>query len=202
MREQPPPNSTPVLRYNFRWNDLTSSNANYVFEPSDQSEELPFLFQRCLAVDMPRKREIRTKKLCPFGLCPILHYNLALVAHLLGIQKAEDGKSYLQEAYRLYVRYGLGRSPIETMLGRFCYGGTSHGHLEQSGLHLHRVGYGRARSYPDLRSITQAIDAQGRIQQPIARLEIFVPQSRHYGKATIGSGCCLRTFLYTILIYC
>jgi tetratricopeptide (TPR) repeat protein len=103
IREQPPPNSnTPLLRYNFRWNDLTYSNANYVFEPSDQSE-LPFLFQRCLTVDMPRKREIRAKKLCPFGLCPILHYNLALVAHLLGIQKAEDGKSYLQEANRLYA---------------------------------------------------------------------------------------------------
>jgi hypothetical protein len=51
---------------------------------------------------MPRKRDIRANKLCPVGLCPILHYNLALVAHLLGIQKAEYGKSYLQEANRLY----------------------------------------------------------------------------------------------------
>jgi tetratricopeptide (TPR) repeat protein len=102
IREQPPPNGTPVLRYSFRWNDLTYSNANYVFESSDQRSELPFLFQRCLTVDMPRKREIRAKKLCLLGLCPILHYNLALVAHILGIQKAEDGRSYLQEAYRLY----------------------------------------------------------------------------------------------------
>ena len=88
-------------RYSFQWNDLTYSNANYVFELSDQSG-LPFLFQRCLTVDMPRKREIRANKFCPFGLFPILHYNLALVAHLLGIQKAEYGKSYLREANSLY----------------------------------------------------------------------------------------------------
>jgi hypothetical protein len=89
--------STP-FRYKLQWNDLTQSNANHAFESSDQS----FLFQRCLTVDMPRKREFRANKLCPFGLCPILHYNLALVAHLIGIQKGEDGKSYLQEANRLY----------------------------------------------------------------------------------------------------
>jgi hypothetical protein len=102
IREQPPPKSTPVLRYNVQWNDLTYSSGNYVLESPDQSNGLPFLFQRCLTVDMPRKREIRANKLCPFGLFPILHYNLALVAHLLGIQKAEHGKSYLQEANRLY----------------------------------------------------------------------------------------------------
>jgi tetratricopeptide (TPR) repeat protein len=96
----PPPESTPV-RLKFQWNDLTFSNNNYVFESSEQSG-LPFLFQKCLTVDMPRKREIRANKLCPFGLCPILHYNLALVAHLLGIQKAAYGKLYLQEANRLY----------------------------------------------------------------------------------------------------
>jgi len=102
IREQPP-KSTPV-RYSFQWNDITDSNANYVFESSDQSGLTTFLFQRCLTVDMPRKREIRANKLCPIGLCSILHYNLALVAHLLGIQKAEYGKSYLQEANR---RYGM-----------------------------------------------------------------------------------------------
>jgi tetratricopeptide (TPR) repeat protein len=102
IREQPRPTveSTP-LRYKLQWNDLTQSNANYAFESMDQSG-LPFLFQRCLSVDMPKKREIRANKLCPFGLCPILHYNLALVAHLIGIQKAEKGKSYLHEANRLY----------------------------------------------------------------------------------------------------
>jgi tetratricopeptide (TPR) repeat protein len=89
------------VRYHFQWNDLTYANANYVFESSDQSS-IPFLFQKCLTVDMPRKREIRGNQLCPFGLCPILHYNLALIAHLLGIQKSEYGKSYLQEANRLY----------------------------------------------------------------------------------------------------
>jgi tetratricopeptide (TPR) repeat protein len=99
IRNQPP-KSTP-FRYNFRWNDLTHSIANYVLQSSEQSE-LSFLFQRCLTVDMPRKREIRANKLCPFGLCWILHYNLALVAHLLGIRKAESGKSYLQEAKGLY----------------------------------------------------------------------------------------------------
>jgi hypothetical protein len=88
-REKPPsPKSRPVLRYNFHWNDLAYSNANSVFDS--------------FTVDMPRKREIRANKLCPFGLCPILHYNLALVAHLLGVQKAEFGKSYLKEANRLY----------------------------------------------------------------------------------------------------
>jgi hypothetical protein len=51
---------------------------------------------------MPRKREIRANKLCPFGLCSILQFNLAQVAHLLGIQKGEYGKSYLQEAKILY----------------------------------------------------------------------------------------------------
>jgi hypothetical protein len=51
---------------------------------------------------MPRKREIRANKLCPFGLWWVFHYNLALVAHLLGIQKSESGKSHLQEAKRLY----------------------------------------------------------------------------------------------------
>jgi hypothetical protein len=96
----PSPKSTPV-RFHFRWRDLTFSNANYVFKSSVQSG-LPFLFQRCLAVDLPRKRESRASKLCPFGLLPILHYNLALVAHLFGIQKGEYGKSYLQEARRLY----------------------------------------------------------------------------------------------------
>jgi hypothetical protein len=103
IREQPPPpQSAPVLRYNFRWNDITCSNVNDVFESSDRESGLPFLFLKCLTVDKPRKREIRAHKLCPFGLCPILHYNLALVAHLLGIQKAEHGKSYLREANRLY----------------------------------------------------------------------------------------------------
>jgi tetratricopeptide (TPR) repeat protein len=101
IREQPP-KSAPFI-YNFRWNDLTYSNANYVFKSSEQeSISLSFLFQRCLTVDMPRKREIRENKLCPFGLCSILHYNLALVAHLLGIKKDEFGKSYLQEAKGLY----------------------------------------------------------------------------------------------------
>ena len=98
--EKPPPKSTP-FHPNFQWNDLTYSNTNYVFKSSEQSG-LPFLFQRCLTVDIPRKREIRSNNLCPFGLSSILHYNLALVAHLLGIQKAEYGKSYLQEANRLY----------------------------------------------------------------------------------------------------
>jgi hypothetical protein len=104
IRERPPPpQSALVLRYNFRWQDITHSNANHIpFESSDQSDGLPFLFQRCLSVDMPRKRDIRAHKFCPFGLCHILHYNLALVAHLLGIQKDEDGKSYLQEANFLY----------------------------------------------------------------------------------------------------
>jgi hypothetical protein len=103
IREQPPPpQRSPVLRYNFRWIDLTAySNANDGFESSDQNG-LPFLFRRCLRVDMPRRREIRANRLCPFGLFPILHYNLALVAHILGIQKAEYGKAYLQEANRLY----------------------------------------------------------------------------------------------------
>jgi hypothetical protein len=104
IREQPPsPESSPALRYNFRWIDLTAySNANDGFESSDQRSGLPFLFQRCLTVDMPRRREIRANRLCPIGLFPILHY-LALVAHILGIQKAEYGKSYLQEANRLYI---------------------------------------------------------------------------------------------------
>jgi hypothetical protein len=101
---QPPtPERSPVLRYNFRWIDFTAaySNANDGFDSSDQ-ESIPFLFQRCLTIDMPRRREIRANRLCPLGLFPILHYNLALVAHILGIQKAEYGKSYLQEANRLY----------------------------------------------------------------------------------------------------
>jgi hypothetical protein len=98
----PAPKSAPVLRYNFRWHNLAHSNANDEFDSTEQESGLPFLFQRCLTVDMPRKQDIRANKLCPFGLCRILHYNLALVAHLLGIQKAEYGKSYLQEANRLY----------------------------------------------------------------------------------------------------
>ena len=92
IREQAP-KSTPA-RYNFRWNDISDSHANYVCES--------FLFQRYLTVDMPRQREIRANNLCPIGLCLILHYNLALVAHFLGIQKGEYGKSYLQEANRRY----------------------------------------------------------------------------------------------------
>jgi tetratricopeptide (TPR) repeat protein len=99
IREQPP-KSTP-FRYKIQCIDLTDAIANCVFKSSEQSS-LPFLFQRGLMIDMPRKREIRAKKLCPFGLCWILHYNLALVAHLLGIQKAETGKLYLEEAKRLY----------------------------------------------------------------------------------------------------
>jgi tetratricopeptide (TPR) repeat protein len=99
IREQPP-KSTP-FRYNFQWNDLTYSIANSVLKSSEQSG-LPFVFQKCITVDMPRKREIRANKLCPFGLCWVLHYNLALIAHLLGIEKAKSGKPYLQEAKRLY----------------------------------------------------------------------------------------------------
>jgi tetratricopeptide (TPR) repeat protein len=98
-REQPP-KSTP-FRYAFQWDDLSYSIANYVLKASEQSG-LPFLFQRCITIDMPRKREIRANKLCPYGLCWILHYNLAMVAHLIGIQKAESDKSYLREAKRLY----------------------------------------------------------------------------------------------------
>ena len=101
IREEQPPKSTP-FRYNFRWNDLTYSIANYVFKSSEHQSGLPFLFQRCLTVDRPRKREIRANQLCPFGLSWVLHYNLALVAHLLGIQKTKSSKSYLQEAKRLY----------------------------------------------------------------------------------------------------
>jgi hypothetical protein len=100
IREQPPKEST-AFRPKFQWNDLTYSNANYAFKSSDQSV-LPFLFQRCLTIDMPRKREIRANKLCPFGLRSVLQYNLALVAHLLGIKKDECGKLYLQEAKLLY----------------------------------------------------------------------------------------------------
>jgi hypothetical protein len=123
IREPATPKSTPVLRYNFQWNDLAYSNANEVFESSDQDSGLPFLFQRCLTVDMPRKRDIRANKVCPFGLCPILHYNLALVAHLLGIQKAEYGKSYLQEANRLY---GMVSADIQS---RTCLAGSNAVHL-------------------------------------------------------------------------
>jgi tetratricopeptide (TPR) repeat protein len=100
IREQPPKEST-AFRPKFQWNDLTYSNANYAFKSSDQ-RVLSFLFQRCLTIDMPRKREIRANKLCPFDLCSIINYNLALVAHLLGIQKDAYGKSYLQEAKMLY----------------------------------------------------------------------------------------------------
>lgn len=99
IREQPP-KSTP-FRYHFQWNDLTNSIAHCVLKSSEQSG-LPFLFQRFIAVDMPKKQEIRANKLCPFGVCFVLHYNLALVAHLLGIKKAKAGKSYLLEAKRLY----------------------------------------------------------------------------------------------------
>ena len=99
--EKQPPKSTPFHPI-FQWNDLTYSNANYLFKASEESG-LPFLFQRCLTIDMPIKREIRSNNLCPFGLFSILHYNLALVAHLLGIKKAEYGKSYLQEANRQYA---------------------------------------------------------------------------------------------------
>jgi hypothetical protein len=60
---------------------------------------------------MPRKREIRANNLCPSGLCLILDYNLALVAHLLGIQKEEHGKSYLQEAM---VMYGVVSTHIQS----------------------------------------------------------------------------------------
>jgi tetratricopeptide (TPR) repeat protein len=100
IREEQLPKSTP-FRPNFRWTDLTKSNADYVFKSSNQSF-LPFLFQRCLIVDMPRKREIRANNLCPFSLCLILDYNLALVAHILGVQKEEYGRAYLQEAKVLY----------------------------------------------------------------------------------------------------
>jgi hypothetical protein len=103
IREEQQAEITP-FRPNFQWNDLTHSNANYVFKSSDQRIVLPFLFQRCITVAMPRKREIRANKLSPFGLCPILHFNLALVAHLLGILKDVYGKSYLQEAK---MRYGM-----------------------------------------------------------------------------------------------
>ena len=101
IRDEPPSFKSTHVRYNLHWDDLTYSNANYVFESSDQSG-FPLLFQRCLTVNMPRKREIRANRLCPFGLFPVLHYNLALVAHLLGIKKAEHGNSYLREANRLY----------------------------------------------------------------------------------------------------
>ena len=99
IREQPP-KSTP-FRCNFQYIDLTHSIANSVLKPSEQSG-LPFLFQKGITVDMPRKRDMRANKLCPLSLCWILHYNLALVAHLLGIRKAGYGKAYLQEANRLY----------------------------------------------------------------------------------------------------
>ena len=109
--EQEPPTKRRPVRYNFQWNDITSSNAEYIFESLDPSG-LPFLFQRCLTVDMPRKRGIQAKQqLCPIGLCSILHYNLALVAHLLGIQKAEYGKSYLQEAN---MRYGVVAADVQS----------------------------------------------------------------------------------------
>ena len=99
IREQPP-KSTP-FRCNFQCIDLTHSIANCVLKSSEQTV-LPFLFQKGLTVDMPRRREMRANKLCPLSLCWILHYNLALVAHLLGIRKAGYGKSYLEEANRLY----------------------------------------------------------------------------------------------------
>jgi tetratricopeptide (TPR) repeat protein len=100
IREQPPKSTT--FRFKFRWNDLRHSIANYVLKSSEQQSGLLFLFQKCLTVDMPRKQEIRDNKVCPFGICWILHYNLALVTHLLSIKKAEYGKSYLPEAERLY----------------------------------------------------------------------------------------------------
>jgi hypothetical protein len=99
IRDQQPKSTT--FRYNFRWDDLAYSIANCIFKSSEQSG-LSFLFQRFITVDMPRKREIQANKLCPFGLCWVLHYNLALVAHLPGIQNAESGKPYLHEAKRLY----------------------------------------------------------------------------------------------------
>jgi hypothetical protein len=71
--QRPTPERSPVLRYNFRWIDFTAaySNANDGFESSDQRSGLPFLFQRCLIVDMPRRREIRANtRLCPLGLFP------------------------------------------------------------------------------------------------------------------------------------
>jgi hypothetical protein len=100
--EEHRPQSTPFCP-NFQWTDLTDSNADYVFKSSNPSVP-PFLFQKCIIVDMPTRREIRANKLNPFGLRSILDYNLALVAHLLGIQKDEHGKSYLIEAK---ARYGM-----------------------------------------------------------------------------------------------
>ena len=59
-------------------------------------------------------------------------------------------------------------------------------------MYLHGIGYERA-SYPVLSSIAQAIDEHESIEEPIARMEVFVPQSRHSRKAAISSGCRLRT---------
>ena len=115
IREQPP-KSTP-FRYNFQMNDLSYSIANCVFKSSEQSG-LAFLFQRFITIDMPRKGEIRADKLGPSGLCWVLDYNLALVAHLLGIKKAESGKLYLQEAKRLY---GMVCTKVQSRQSSFDY---------------------------------------------------------------------------------
>jgi hypothetical protein len=55
--QEQPPKCTPFVDSNFRWNDLTYSNANYVFESSDQSGLFVSLSKiMSNTVDMPRKR--------------------------------------------------------------------------------------------------------------------------------------------------
>ena len=101
LTQEQPPKRTP-FRFKFRWTDLTDTIADCVFKSSEHQNGLLFLFQRCLTIDMPRKREIWANTLCPYGICFILHYNLAVVAHLIGIQKGDRGLSYLRQANRLY----------------------------------------------------------------------------------------------------
>jgi hypothetical protein len=88
------------------------------------------------------------------------------------------------------------------MLGRLLYRAT-HGRLEQSEMHLHGIGYGRARQQLS-GSIAQGINEHESIQQPLSRLEVFFSQSRHSGKATISRGsrmmmCCVRYLISSAL---
>jgi hypothetical protein len=133
---------------------------------------------------MPRKREIRANKPAAFPLVSVRPFITTLPWWLI-FESSRCSKRRLWQVVsprsQDTVRYGLCISTIKTILGRLYYGlcictiktilgrlfGANHGHLEQSGMHLHGIGYGRV-SYQWLRSITQVTIEHEGIQQQIA----------------------------------
>jgi hypothetical protein len=100
-------------KFQYQWQELLSpQNIGTIIKPSNQGST-PFLYLQALSIHDDHAEGAKDDEdddesnyaacvCCPCSISWVIHYNLALTAHLLGVYCGERGTVYLAEACRLY----------------------------------------------------------------------------------------------------